>query len=430
MRKVDLTSGGRIPAVVQLLQEVSRALDPFEIQRHFTERLGEYRPFDGYISLSTRGLETGQFRVTRRLIPSASIHEFDNPWERTEPYPVQSGGFLSEIISREEPQLFEDLHLTGDPVLGDALKDVHSLYAVPLFDSGHALNWSLALMHRPELSMSDHIAEDFLMRANLIGGLTRSLLHAAEVKRLNGQLEDQLEEIAQVQRSLLPNRTPHIPGLEIATSYLTSNAAGGDFYDFIPLESDRWGFVIADVSGHGAGAATVVAMLQTALRGQMSGDMQPHETLMRINRQLHPNLIDGHFITAFMGVLDPASKQLVYANAGHHPPKRRRQNGDLIGLDEVASLPLGVLDDVSYESASVRLDNGDTLVLFTDGITEAFSPPPERAMFGDEGLAGALEHCTGAPPCVIESIHERLYAHTRSRERDDDQTLVVVQTEL
>ncbi|MCA9311329.1 MAG: hypothetical protein KDA21_09000, partial [Phycisphaerales bacterium] len=233
MRDVDITSDGRIPAVVELLQSVSRASDPFHIQREFSDRLSQFLPFDGYISLSTRGLDRGQYRVTRRIIPSAGIHEFDNPWEREEPYPIRTGGLLGDIILGEQPRLIRDLHMRDDPVLGDALASVHSLLAVPLFDGGHALNWSLTLVEKPDVVLSEEIAAEFLMRANLIGGLTRSLLHAGEVRRLNHELTAQLEEIAQVQRSLLPHRTPEIPGLEIATSYLTSNVAGGDFYDFI-----------------------------------------------------------------------------------------------------------------------------------------------------------------------------------------------------
>ncbi|HVZ93803.1 MAG TPA: SpoIIE family protein phosphatase, partial [Phycisphaerales bacterium] len=108
-------------------------------------------------------------------------------------------------------------------------------------------------------------------------------------------------------------------------------------------------------------------------------------------------------------------------------PRRRVGSGEIVSVDGPASVPLGVIEEAAYEHGIVELKHGDTVVVYTDGITEAFSPPPDRVMFGEQGLESALEHCSGAPTCVIESIHERLFAHTHSRERADDQTIVAMQ---
>jgi len=228
-----------------------------------------------------------------------------------------------------------------------------------------------------------------------------------------------------VQQALLPREIPKIPGLKIATSYLTSDEAGGDYYDFFPAPNGTWGVVIADVAGHGAAAATVMAMLHAILHGYRGPDFAPDAVLRYANSRLEACRIESTFVTAFFGVYDPATGRLEYARAGHNPPRlKQRDGGGVRAVDGAHGLPLGITRDYEMRSGSLDLRVGDTLVLYTDGITEAFSA--EREQFGIHRLDGALVGCSGEPDCVVDSVHKALYKHTRSLAREDDQTIVAI----
>lgn len=426
MKLIDLAENKRITELTDLFQTVSSMRDPQAVQREFGRRIAVTQRVDGYVSISRRGLGNGEYKITRSMLTEDLLKDNPvNPWTAWEELPTHRGGLLGELIAEPTPKLIPELHLRGDPILGDALADFGSAMIAPLFDEGEALNWSM-MLRRPTDAFSDADLGDFLMNGNAIGRLTRTLVMQQEVERLNTRLRNQLDEIASIQRALLPDKTPSIPRLNIAASYLTSNEAGGDFYDFFPMKDDHWGFCIADVSGHGAGAATVVAMMQALLHGSDERLRGPAATMRYLNRQLTAKKIASNFVTALVGSWDPRGARLTISNAGHHFPTVRHTSGDVEEARGAHEIPLGILDDVGYEQETIELNDGDTIVLYTDGITEAFSPPPDREMFGLERLHQALRECSGEPSCVINSIHERLYQHTREMSRDDDQTIVAM----
>jgi len=412
--------------VRDLLHQVSGLRDPQAVQRAFGERLRSTVRADGYVAFSVRGLEPGQYKVTRAMTSRADfVANRYNPWKDWDSIPVQTGGWFGEMMADPIPRLFTAFNLSGDPVLGDALADFGSAVLCPLFDNGEALNWSLMLRHEPG-SFTEKDIEDFLMQGNLVGRMTRNLVVQEELERVNLRLRNQLDEIASLQRAMLPQRLPKIPRLDLAASYLTSNEAGGDYYDFFPHDDGRWSFTIADVSGHGAGAATMVARMHAILHADPHIHEGPAGVLTRLNQRIAVGENDPNFITALFATWDPAERELTISNAGHHLPTRKPSRGGIGEVGAASNIPLGILEDIPYEQSTARLDEGDTLVLYTDGITEAFSPPPEREMFGLGRLHASLEYCSGEPPCVIDSVHERLFEHTRARDRDDDQTILAL----
>lgn len=428
MKTVDLSKNPRIEQYVRMLRTASRQTEPVDVQRAFAAMLRDDALVHGFLSLSVRGLSRGQYKITRLNINDDLGEVRANPWAEFPALPVHTGGFLGRVIETPEPKLFHELRVTGDPVLGEGLARFGSCFANPLYDDGEAVNWSLTFRRDPEgYSLAD--AEAFLMRGNIIGRMTKTLVVAKQVKALNAQLTAQLERIAQIQRSLLPEHLPRVPGVSLATSYLTSNESGGDYYDFFDMGKNRLGVLVADVSGHGAGAATVMAMLQTMLHGFQERERGPAAMLEYANRELMRKRIESSFVTAFLGVLDGDRRSFTYCNAGHLPPERRMLSGVTEAVSGAASVPMGVIDAPGYEHATTATDAGDTLVFYTDGITEAFSPPPRREMFGIPRLREALAACSGAPDCVIDTVHQRLFEHTHSRDRADDQTIVAMRLE-
>jgi phosphoserine phosphatase RsbU/P len=426
---LDLSGNPRVGLLLEMLSDASRATRPIEVLRAFGRRYWSLKPIDYFLSVSTRGTQPGKYKITRRidaaavLAGRAELPETD-PWNEGDEIPQHEGGLVGLLVADPRPKMVCGLPPGPDPVLGSAVAGLGSCIALPLYDRGEVLNWAVQF-RRGEDGFSPEDLEEALVVANLVGSTNRMLLLYDEVNRLHAALRVQFEDVARVQRSLLPRQIPDIPGLEIATSYLTSDQAGGDYYDFFEFEDGKWGLLIADVSGHGAAAATVMAMLHGMLHAYVPRDGSPGAVLQYANRRLVDAGLEGNFVTVFFAIYDPRAATLVYARGGHNPPRLKDgRTGKTRSLDGAAMLPLGIVEPYPVASETVQLAAQDTVVLYTDGITEAFDPG--RRMFGVERLDEALDHCTGMPDCVVDSVHTALYHHTRSRTRADDQTLVAI----
>lgn len=438
----DLTNSPRIKVVVDLLRDASLAREPADVFKVFGPRMWRIRPMEFFISVSTRGLPRGSYKITRYY----DVREFQrraesgqgglpetvnpNPWATFHTLPTHTTGFIADCIKDGTPKLFSNLNIPNDPVFGTLLSEFKSAIASPLYDGGEVLNWSIQLRRAPD-AFNEQIFEDAMMMGNLIGAITRNLVALKEVERLNKALTEQFEEVARVQQSLLPEKLPEVPGLAVATSYLTSDQAGGDYYDFLPMPGGKLGILVADVSGHGAGAATIMAMFRAILHCYSGGDGSASAVLRFANHRLIASRLEGNFVTAFFGVFDPATARFNYASAGHNPPRfLTAATGTIRGIDDGAGLPLGIAEDLDVLSEDLQLSPGDSILLYTDGITEAFasdSKPGALNMFGVERLDDAIRASDGRPDTIIENIHKSLFEHTRARTRADDQTLVALQ---
>ncbi len=434
----------RLDLMLEMLEVISRQTEPNEAVRHFSARMRELSGHHGAVAISLRGLEPGEYKITRLfgIEPPAKILEAagngelrpaagedpatfaTNPWRDWQRMPTLRGGFLGELIAQQRPQVLSGLAVQDDPVLGDALAEMGSALVTPVFDGGEMLNWLFTFRREPE-GYSQADLENQMLITNLFGSMTRNLVWAQRAQALNDALQAQFEEVARVQQSLLPERNPEIPGVTIATSYLTSDQAGGDYYDFFELRDGRWGFLIADVSGHGAGAATIMAMLHAILHGYPNLHDGPARVLKHANDRLIAARMSSSFVTAIFAVYDPRRRELIYSRAGHPPPViKDRRSGAVRLLEGAGSLPLGVLPEFEPREETVKLQPGETVVLYTDGVTEEFDD--QRRMFGTEGLLEAISDCSGQPDCIVDSVHGALYRHTGRRSRRDDQTLVVM----
>ena len=239
-------------------------------------------------------------------------------------------------------------------------------------------------------------------------------------------VERELKVVADIQRSLLPRTLPKIPGLELAAHYQTSQWAGGDYYDFFELPDGRWGFLIADVSGHGTPAAVMMAVLHSLAHGHPGHPDPPSALLEHVNRRLaaHYTAQNEVFVTAFYGIYDPVRRQLVYSCAGHNPPQLKRCSlGRVDSLEEVGGPPLGLFDDVAYAQATLTLRPGDILVLYTDGVTEAMDS--RNKQFGLEQLNAVLARCDLGASEMRDAILEALDRFTGGDAAHDDRTLLV-----
>jgi sigma-B regulation protein RsbU (phosphoserine phosphatase) len=444
-RFVDLSANPKIGALSKILREVSSVKDPAEMLKAFGPWIGQRFPRDAFVSVSVRDLPKGSYKITRSISHSDGKPQHSpsgNPWLDWDRLPTFKGGLIGEIISAGEPAVVTGLDLSKDKALCESLGEyaskLTSVTAMPAYDDGEAMNWSMSFHEHSDWEDLDSFVAG-LLDMNMMGTATRNLVVRKQAETLNEQLMGQCEQIAKIQRRLLPSRSPKLSGFSLATSYLTSNIAGGDYFDYFQGDDDRLGIVIADVSGHGPGAATVMAMLRAILHcyrdtlGEESSVVGDIADVARYcNRKLVEANLSGEFATAFFCVIDPETGEIHWTRCGHNPPLLRRADGSIKLLESAATLPLGITTDIEFESDSCFMEPGDTLILYTDGITEASAPRylsenNELNMFGVDRLKNSLEHCTGHPQCTIDSVHGALYKFTHKLERDDDQTLVVIQ---
>lgn len=237
------------------------------------------------------------------------------------------------------------------------------------------------------------------------------------------QQEREFEKAREIQQALLPGRIPQAPGIEIAGAWQPARAVGGDYYDVLELGDGRLALVIADVSGKGIPAALLMSNLQAAVKALAYESAAPRDLCERVNRVISSNISVGKFITFFYGVLDTRTMRLRYSNAGHLWPILWRAAGGVERLD-AGGLILGVSSSAVYEQDEVALEPGDRLLLFTDGLSEAFNSRDEE--FGEERLAelvGAAEAATAAD--IGQSVL-RAVAEFTNNNFHDDATLIAV----
>ena len=248
--------------------------------------------------------------------------------------------------------------------------------------------------------------------------------------RVLEELDRERQAVGEIQRSLLPASLPELPGFQMSPYYQPSEHASGDYYDVVPLIDDQWGFVMADVSGHGTPAAVIMTVLRTLIHAELPNnrDKSAGEFLERVNRVMcETYLRDSRFVTVWAAVLNPVSRRLTYASAGHNPPRLLR-GGSVLSLDVVGGLPLGFDPGASYEDASITLEPEDLLVIYTDGITEAMREGIDGLeLFGTEGLDRVLSEYSSDRACdCTELVRKAIAAFTNDATPTDDRTMLIL----
>lgn len=242
--------------------------------------------------------------------------------------------------------------------------------------------------------------------------------------RLKARLDHDIEIASKLQQGLLPKALPNLPDVAVAGSTLACYSVGGDCFDVIELDGGRHGFFVGDISGKGIPAALLATLLQGIFFTTASMDIALTGVFSRVNRYLCERAGGDRYATVFYGVLDKLGA-FEYVNAGHVPPLIRRASGAIERLD-LASFPVGMFPEAEYESAAVKLEKGDFLVIYTDGVSEAVNVQTE--MFEEERLRHMLENFKGETvEQLAETIREGVKAFTEGAAQSDDITILVVQ---
>ncbi len=238
------------------------------------------------------------------------------------------------------------------------------------------------------------------------------------------RMQEEVRLASQIQQNLLPKTAPDIPGYEIAGTNIPAQMVGGDYFDFIPISEGRWAICIGDVSGKGLPASLLMANLQATLRGQTLLDAPPGECLHRSNKLLYQSTSPEKFATLFYGILDTRNQSLTFANAGHDNPFVMNRGVQKSRL-KAGGIPLGMMEEFSFEHDVVAIAPGDTIVMYSDGIPEAMNE--QEDFFGEEQLASLLaKHHALTTAGLMEKIIEEVKTFTGTTPQSDDMTIVVV----
>lgn len=430
LKAEDLSRNSKLASLRRLTRSLEQSATPDETLRALHRGFRETGGFVASMLLSTRGLSPGQFRVIHMKLsdnPQDDVLASANEGHGS----VQSGGIVAAIIARSEPQLIQDVDWSRDPFFHRALHGYTSLIALPISADRLPMNWCLLLKRAPErFTVSD--LEDAVERTALATALLENQVLVGELARANERIDREARQVGELQRALLPASLPRIAGLEVAASYEPFGRAGGDLYDLFPLDDRRyahandpvrWCVFIGDTAGHGLAAAVVMVIVQSVMHAHPAGIARPASLLMHANRQLCDKGLGG-FVTAFLGVFEPGRRRLTYASAGHPPPLLRRSlDAPIVSLEEVGSYPLGIEHSETFKEATVQLEPGDTVLLYTDGVTEARDEHDD--LFGQHRLRRVLQDAGEEPEEMIERLRAAVMAHEHGQRAHDDQTLVV-----
>jgi serine phosphatase RsbU (regulator of sigma subunit) len=338
---------------------------------------------------------------------------------------VAVGGVAAWMQETKSPVLIHDLEREKLPFTPIPLSSEpsHSALFVPLLAEAKCIGYLSIRSHTPHAFTEDH--------QRILAAIANQVAVALENTRLYQQaaekqhLEQELKVARDIQKSLLPSFCPFVPGFELAADWRSASEVSGDFYDFVTLAGGKLGLLIADVSDKGVPAALFMALSRSLVRSGVIGASGPSEGLRRANTWIIKDSQSDMFVTLFYGVLDPAARTLIYANAGHNPPLLYRAASGTIESLAAKGIVLGVLPEIELEERQVTMVPGDLLVLYTDGVTEAINEHEEA--FGEERLIQAVrQHHDLEAREVIAQIRAAVLAFTGDRPRFDDATLVVL----
>jgi serine phosphatase RsbU (regulator of sigma subunit) len=405
--------------IIAIISEVSQALiyhmDLDRLFDHIMDVLIQHLPMDRAV-LMLKAEDTGAFepkvvRVQSGALRSQSI-------------------FVSQTIVRTAQERRSSI-LISDIQADEALKaqasvvqaQIHSAMCVPLFYNDEIIG----LIYCDRASLLEQFNENDLRLLTLLANLAANKIENArliEIEREADRIRREMVLAAEIQKSFLPHKDPVFEPYEITGSARACRHVGGDYYDYIPIDADRLGIIIADVSGVGASASLLMANLRGALHEKFPERFDLGDLTAGLNDFIYTSSDSHCFITFFLGVIDRKTNELGYVNAGHNPPLLVGLEGPARSL-EGTGLPLGMFPAQAYGERKAVIGPGEILCLYTDGIVE--SRKEEREEYGEDRLERKVrEHAALPAREIMEKIFEDVFGFSGCTEAGDDMSLVVV----
>lgn len=338
--------------------------------------------------------------------------------------PAPQGELLMKLASLKAATCVDDLVAQDDVDFREVLRPLGLRVVVPIQAQGQTKGLVLV---GEKLTKELFSPEDLEFLTSLVHLAAISLENARLFREAidKQKLEDELLIAREIQKGLLPDVIPAIPGIEIAATNISSKQVGGDYYDVLSVDQHRHIIAIGDVSGKGTPAALLMANLQAAIRALAPLDLSLSEFTKRVNDLMCRNTGGNKFVTFFWGIIDDQARTLTYVNAGHNYPLLMRTGSTSLRLEK-GGMILGVMrTEVPYEQEVIHLKASDVLVLFTDGVSEAMNK--EAVEYGEARLEGLLRTvlCCSAQD-IADAIFKDVQHHTKGAPQSDDITMMIV----
>ena len=402
-----------------ILNEVSQALvyhQPLDqLLEHVMDLISQNLPMDRGVLMLMEGNPA-------QLIPKA-IRIKD---KRLSDKNIQvSKTILNTVLSKNSSVLIHDARADTQFRSQDSIVqfNIRSALCVPLWNNQEITG----IIYADRTSLAAPFSEDDLKLLTLMANLAAVKIENAKLIEQaidKVRMEKELALATQIQKNFLPKETPQFKDFDIVGANLTCYEVGGDYYDFIPVDSGRLGIVIADVSGKGMSASLLMASLRAALHSEVHAKYDLADMAAKLNNFVHRSSSTDRFITFFFGELCQSSGQLNYINAGHNSPLIFGREGKIERL-ESDGFCLGMFPAVRYEKRQVVLTPGDIAVFYTDGITE--SRNKEKEEFDERRLIEVVQkNSERSAKELMEAIFENLKLFTACAEPTDDMTVVIM----
>ncbi|MER3431459.1 MAG: hypothetical protein C4324_10560 [Blastocatellia bacterium] len=413
----SLSTEDKLRLLLDITSKISRSLDLDEVLNLVMDTLGSLLPYDaaGIYLIDQDADPRNQY-----IFKSKAIRGYDISFALIEPRLRMGEGFLGTVAQTGKPIISPDV--SKDPRYFKAREKTKSEMLAPIISNERVIGVfdlesdQLHAYNQADLELLQLLASQVAII------IEKVQLHEQMIEKK--RIEAQLEVARQVQLELLPDHDPQIAGFDVSAYLFPTEEVSGDYYDWVRMFDDQFGMIVADAVGKGIPAALLMSFLRASLRSAVQVGYAPHIAMSKVNNLLWDSVEEHQFITAIYGILDETNRTFVFSNAGHNPPLLIKPDGEYRYV-EYGDMPLGMFYDARFHQHFIRFETGQTMVLYTDGITESAREDGEE--FGRERLAKSVLGGIQLPAKrLIDHIRKDVADFTERKFLDDDGTLFIV----
>lgn len=414
-----LSTVDKLRMLLDITKTISLSLNLDEVLTLVMDTLGSLIP---YSAAGIYLIQTDRTGESPYIFKSQTIRGYDISFALVEPRLKMGEGFIGFVAQTGKPIICPDV--STDPRYFHAREKTRSEMVAPIISNDKVIG-----VFDLESDDLDAYHEDDLAVLTLLASHVAIIIEKVELYEQvleKKRLQAQLEVARQVQLELLPDKDPKLKGFDISAYVFPTEEVSGDYYDWVKIFDDQIGVIIADAAGKGIPAALLVAFLRASLRAYVQTGYASHIAMSKVNNLLWDSVESHQFVTALYGILDATNKTFVYSNAGHNPPLLIKPNGEYRFVD-YGDLPLGMFRSMRYHQHFAKLEKGQVMVLYTDGMTEAANSEGEE--FGRERLAKlVLQGIHLSAKEMIDFIRKGVQEFTDRKFLDDDGTLFIIKS--
>lgn len=413
----ELSTVDKLRLLLDITNEISRSLDLDEVLNLVMDTLGSLLPYD---AAGIYLIEQSSDQKDPYIFKSKVIRGYEISFELIEPRLRMGEGFLGSVAQSGKPIISPDV--SKDERYFKARNRTRSEMVAPIISNERVIGvFDLESDHLNAYS-EDDLSVLEMLSSHVAIIIEKVRLHEQMIEKK--RIEAQLEIARQVQLELLPDHDPELLNFDISAYVFPTEEVSGDYYDWVRIFDDQIGIIVADAVGKGIPAALLMSFLRASLRASVQDGYAPHVAMSKVNNLLWDSVEENQFITAIYGILDETNRTFVYSNAGHNPPLLIKPNGEYRYV-EYGDTPLGMFYDARFHQHFIRFEVGQTLVIYTDGITEATNDEGEE--YGRERFAArVLSGIDLSAKRLIDHIRKDVADFTDRKFLDDDGTLFIV----